>query len=136
MSLENLSLVVTEEILNATRTVDGSSWCPLTCTDVSREMSKSVGKDGNKSWNLFVKFDVTGGEYKGMKLRAMFNEKFPSPCLDMFAAFLGRKVETGEELQFAPLVGQKVEGYVEKQVDRNDPRRYFNVITQWRPAKG
>ena len=133
MSLEDLSFVVTEDQLNMNRTVDGASWLPLLCQDIKRELSNSAGRDGNKSWNTWFHFEVTDGDYKGMKLRYNVNEKMEGKGYDMFAAFLGRPLKAGEQIQIAPMVGMKVMGFVEKQPNKEDPTRFFNTITKWKP---
>jgi hypothetical protein len=135
MSLADLSFVVTEEQLILNRTVDAPSWLNLECTDVQRELSKSVGKDGNKSWNTWFHFIVEDGDYKGMKLRFNVNEKMEGMGYEMFAAFLGRALKVGESFIPANCIGQKVCAMVVKAAQKTDPNKFFNTITNWKPAK-
>jgi hypothetical protein len=133
MSLTDLSYVVTEEAVNSNRTVDNPVWLPLQFVKVAKELTKSVGKDGNKSFNTILTLLVTAGPYKGMSIRQLYNEKFMAPCLPMFAAVMGRKIEAGEVLDFQGLIDKSVDAYAVPAV--SDKGTKFNKIVEWRPVQ-
>jgi hypothetical protein len=116
-------LTVTKEDVLAT-TLLNPGWYPITVMGYSE---KAAGTDG--SLNRFIEFLIDDGPQQGVKLRAVFNEKF-APLLPDYVTACGAKYEVGVSMDLEETKNLKLMAHVKRGEYNGRPN---NEIDGFRP---